>query len=102
MKRLPNKEFQKMVPFLREEEFYEPEEQRKISWREYSQNEIEEAKEVLIFIQEAVESATTLTLKGKVGRHLTDPKSLAKAVLITEALHFTERNAQVWLSILSP
>jgi len=38
----------------------------------------------------------------KVGRPLTDPKVLAKAVLTCEALGFTERKAQGWLEILGP
>ena len=41
-------------------------------------------------------------LKGKQGKPLTNPKSLAKAVLTCEALGLTERNAQGWLSILGP
>ena len=38
----------------------------------------------------------------KVGRPLTDPMVLAKAVLACEALGFTERKAQGWLEILGP
>jgi len=37
-----------------------------------------------------------------VGKPLTDPKILAKAVLAAEALHWTERCAQGWLRLLGP
>ena len=102
MPKLPNKEFRAMVPLLREKDFYEPEEQRPISWPEYNTTQIEEAKEVLTFIQDSVNETEYMRIKGKVGKPLTDPKVLAKAVLTCEALGFTERNAQGWMSILGP
>jgi transposase len=102
MPRLPNKQFRKMVPLLREKDFYESEEPRSISWPEYNLSQIEEAKETLEFIKKIVDETELLSLKGKVGKPLTDPKTLAKAVLVSEAMHFTERNAQGWLEILSP
>lgn len=101
MPRLPNKEFRQMVPLLREKDFYEPEEQRPISWPEYNLAQIEQAKDILDFIRNSVDEAELLSLKGKVGKPLTNPKSLAKAVLASEALGLTERNAQGWLTILS-
>ena len=102
MSKLPNKEFRAMVPLLREKDFYEPKEQRPISWPEYNLSQIEDAEETLKFIRDVVDEAEKFSLKGKVGKPLTNPKSLAKAVLVSEALGFTERNAQGWLSILSP
>lgn len=102
MPKLPNKEFRQMVPLLREKDFYEPEEQRPISWPEYNLSQIEEAKETLEFIHKAVDEAKVIPLKGKTGKPLTNPKYLAKAVLASEALGLTERNAQGWLTILSP
>lgn len=102
MPRLPNKQFRKMVPLLREKDFYEAEEPRPISWPEYNLSQIEEAKETLQFIRKVVDEVENLTINGKVGKPLTDPKTLAKAVLVSEAMHFTERNAQGWLDILSP
>ena len=101
MPRLPNKEFRAMIPLLREKGFYNPEEKRKIFWPEYNLSQINEAKETLEFIREAVDEADYLDFQGKCGRPLTNPKSLAKAVLTCEALGLTERNAQGWLSILS-
>ena len=102
MVKLPNKEFRAMIPLLREKDFYEPEELRSISWPEYNLAQISEAKEVLEFIRNTIDTTTILKLKGKAGKPLTNPKALAKAVLTCEALGFTERNAQGWLSILSP
>ena len=101
MVKLPNKEFRVIVPLLREKDFYESEEQRKISWPEYNLSQIEDAYETLSFIKDSVDKSEYLQIKGKVGRPLTDPKSLAKSVLLCEALHLTERNAQGWLKILS-
>ena len=40
--------------------------------------------------------------RKKVGKPLTDPKKLAKAVLICEALGFVERKAEGWLEIIGP
>jgi len=102
MPRLPNKEFRAMVPLLREKDFYEPEEQRKISWPEYNLSHIENAYETLKFITESVDEAELMSTNGKAGKPLTDPKVLAKAVLTCEALGFTERNAQGWLRIIGP
>ena len=102
MTKLPNKEFRQMVPKLREKGFYEHEEPRPISWPEYNLSQIEEAEETLNFIKKAVDEAEYLNTKGKVGKPLTDPKELAKAVLVCEALSFTERNAQGWLHIIGP
>ena len=102
MTKLPNKEFREMVPLLREKDFYESEEPRKISWPEYNASQIDEAKEILESIRESVDSCKYLKIKGKRGRPLTDPKVLAKAILVCEFLGFTERNAQGWLEIIGP
>lgn len=102
MTKLPNKEFRQMVPLLREKDFYEHEEPRRISWPEYNLSQIEDAKETLDFIKESVDSCEYLKLNGKAGKPLTDPKELAKAVLICEALGFPERIAEGWLDILGP
>ena len=99
---LPNREFQALVPLLREKEFYHAEEPRHLSWPEYNLSQIEEASATLCFIRDSVDEATPLFLNGKVGRPLTDPKDLAKAILVCEALGFTERGAQGWLRVLGP
>lgn len=102
MPKLPNKQFRQLVPLLSEKGFYEYETPRAISWPEYNQTEVENATETLHFIRHVVDEVEIMPCKGKVGKPLTNPKSLAKAVLVSEALGFTERNAQGWLAILSP
>ena len=102
MTKLPNKEFRQMVPLLREKEFYEHEEPRRISWPEYNLSQIEDAKETLEFIRDEVDKTEYLNMNGKVGKPLTDPKILAKAILVSEVLGFTERNSEGWLCILGP
>jgi transposase len=99
--KLPNIEFRQMVPLLREKEFYEPEEPREISWPEYNMSQVAEAKELLLFIRDSVDNCF-LKEKTKIGRPLTCPKILAKAILISEALGFVERNSEGWLDILGP
>jgi transposase len=91
-----------MVPTIRDPDFYEDEEPRPISWPEYNLSQIENARETLEFIREAVDNAEYLLTPGKEGKPLTNAKSLAKAVLACEALGFTERNAQGWLEIIGP
>ena len=102
MTKLPNEEFRAMVPLLREEEFYEPEKEKPISWPQYTLAQIEEARTRLAFIRDAVDDCRYMERKGKTGRPLTNPKSLAKAILVCESFGFTEREAQGWLEILSP
>lgn len=102
MTKLPNKEFRQMVPLLREKEFYESEVPREISWPEYNLSQIKEATELLDFIRESVDKCEEFKRKGKRGRPLTNPKSLAKAILICEALGFPERIAEGWLKALGP
>lgn len=100
MTKLPNIQFRKIVPLLREKRFYENRPQRKISWPEYNNNMIDEAVEALDFIREQIDITCPLQTPGKVGKPLTNPKDLAKSVLLCEELGFTERNAQGWLKIL--
>ena len=103
MTKLPNKEFRQLVVLLKEdEEFYPNEEPRQIAWSEYTLSQIKDAKETLKFIRDSVDKCSYLKLKGKAGKPLTDPKELAKAILICEALGFPERIAEGWLDILGP
>lgn len=99
--KLPNEEFRQMVPLLREKEFYQPEELREISWPEYNLSQIVEARELLLFIRDSVDTCF-LDEKTKVGRPLTSRKILAKSILISEALGFVERNSEGWLDIIGP
>lgn len=102
MTKLPNEEFRQMVPVIREKGFYECREQREISWPEYNLSQIQEASELLEFIRDSVDKCAYMKILGKRGRPLTDPKSLAKAVLICEALGLPERYGEGWLKILGP
>ena len=102
MAKLPNKEFRAMVPLLREKGFYEAEEKSQIDWSSYTRTEIDSAYETLTFIRDSVDRADYMATTGKAGKPLTDPKILAKAILLCEALSLTERSAQGWLKILGP
>lgn len=102
MPKLPNKEFRAMVPLLRKKGFYESEDMRKIHWPEYTVSQIEDAEETLDFIRHSVDKTTYYSTKGKSGRPLTDPKDLAKAILLCELLGLPERKAEGWLRILGP
>ena len=99
---LPNYKFQQLVPLLREKEFYEPELVRPINWSAYTQAQIEDTKKALQFIREKVDDAEYLPVPGKTGRPLTDPKILAKAILLAELVGSPERPSQGWSSILGP
>lgn len=106
--KLPNVAFRKLVSFLKEirkgnaEKIYEDREIKEINWNCYTESQVNEAKETLLFIKEEVNKAQYLVIEGKPGKPLTDPKVLAKAVLICEALGLKERKAQGWLEILGP
>ena len=100
MAKLPTKEFRKLVPRLREKGFYQHKEIRQLSWPEYSLAQIEEAKEILRFIRMEVDACQLPSVNGKVGKPLTNPKSLAKAILMSEFMQLTERQSQGWVELL--
>ena len=102
MAKLPTKEFRKLVPRLREKGFYQHKEIRQLSWPEYSLAQIEEAKEILRFIRMEVDACQLPLVNGKVGKPLTNPKSLAKAILMSEFMQLTERQSQGWAELLGP
>jgi transposase len=102
MKGFPNTDLQAIVPSLREKTFYETQEPRAINWSDYTQAQIDEAYNTLCFIRDKIDQTTPLALPTKVGRPLTDPKILAKAILIAELLNLPERQAQGWIKILGP
>lgn len=101
-RKLPNQEFRKLVPKLREKRFYKSQDQRKISWPEYNLSKINEIKEILIFIRESVNKSDSIDVEGRVGKPMIDPKNLAKAVLFCELTGLPERESQGWLEILGP
>jgi len=101
----PNKEFRKLVEYSNEArknkriKFYDNKKPTEVDWNAYTISQINEAKETLLFIKNAVENC--ILPKKKAGRP-TNYKNLAKAVLICESLGFTERKAQGWLEIIGP
>ena len=104
MKRdLPNKQFRKLVEFINEtrkdksKKIYEDKDIKEIDWIAYHQSQINDSKEALIFIKKAVDKC--INPPNKVGKPLTNPKSLAKAVLICELFGLTERKAQGFLEL---
>jgi|SRR3989338_3290802 len=100
-KRLPHVEFRKLVPKLRKKGFYKTQEKRKINWPEYNLSQIAEATELMRKIRELVNLYALIPNKS-IGRPLTNPKDLSKAILVSELLGLPERQSQGWLEILSP
>jgi len=102
----PNREFRALVKYANEArknkriKFYENKKPREVDWNAYTLSQIKEAKETLLFIKREVDKCEMPP--KKVGKPLTNPKVLAKAVLICEALGFVERKAEGWLEIIWP
>ncbi len=80
--------------------FYEDKKPREINWNAYTLSQISDAKETLLFIKREVDKCQDPP--RKVGKPITDPKILTKAVLICEALGFVERKAEGWLELIGP
>ena len=106
MKRnLPNKEFRDLVRYSNEArknkkiKFYEDKKPREINWNAYTLSQISDAKETLLFIKREVDNCSS---PPKEAGRPSNYKALAKAILVCEALGFTERKAQGWLEILGP
>jgi len=99
---LPNYQFQKLVKSTRDPKFkkeiYESQEQRKIDWSAYNLSQIEQVKEILNFIKESV----NLSYASKVRSNATNPRHLAKAILISEFIGSPERESEGWIEILGP
>lgn len=102
MNKLPTNDFQKLVKATRVPEFkkkiYEPQERRKIDWSAYNLSQIKQVKETLKFIKEMVNKAYC----GKVRSNATNPKLLAKAILLSEFIGSPERESEGWIDILGP
>jgi len=94
-----NREFRRLVPKLRERGFYKSQEKRRIEWRDYNLSQINEVK-ILDKIRTLVDTFDAKKLKF-FGRPLTDPKDLAKAILVAELLGLPERQAQGWVNLLA-
>jgi transposase len=99
---LPTNQFQKLVKSTRDpvfkREIYEAQEQRKIDWPAYNLSKIKQVKESLNFIRESV----NMSYCPKFRKNATNPKLLAKAVLLSELIQSPEREGEGWVEILGP
>ena len=99
----PNKEFRKLVEFINEgrenkpKKIYVDREPRKIDWVAYNLSQINNIKETISFINEEIDKCEYPP--KKVGKPLTNPKILAKIILICEAFGLTERDAQGFIEV---
>ena len=94
-----NRKFRRLVPKLREKGFYKSQEKRTIEWKEYSLSQINEVK-ILDKIRSIVDISHLRETKS-FGRPLTNPKDLAKAILVAELLGLPERQSQGWINLLA-
>jgi len=94
-----NREFRRLVPKLREKGFYKSQENRSIEWKEYTLSQVNEVK-LLDKITFLVDSFNLKETKS-FGRPLTNPKDLAKAILVAELLGLPERQSQGWINLLA-
>ena len=103
-KNLPNKQFRKLVEFINETrknnlpKIYDNKEPREVNWSAYTLSQINDTKETLFFIRKSIDKC--VTPPKKVGKPLTNPKSLAKAVLVCELFGLVERKAQGFLELV--
>ena len=101
--RYPNRKFRKLVEFINEgredksKKIYVDREPRKIDWVAYNLSQINNIKETILFINEEVDKCK-YPLR-KVGKPLTNPKELAKVILICEAFGLTERESQGFIEV---
>lgn len=99
-KRLPNKDFRKLVTLTRDptfkKEIYEAQEQREIDWPAYNLSQIKQVKETLNFIKESV----NLSYAPRVRSNATSPRVLAKGILLAEFIQSPERESEGWIEIL--
>ncbi|HDK42046.1 MAG TPA: hypothetical protein ENG87_01600 [Candidatus Pacearchaeota archaeon] len=102
----PNVQFRKLVKDIRnpkkKKKLYLAQEQRKISWSEYTLSKINDIKSILLFIKKSVDQIFIDEDFYKVGRPSINPKYLVKAILFCEAIGLPERQAQGWLEIMGP
>lgn len=94
-----NREFRRLVPRLRQRGFYKSQEKRTIKWKEYSLSQINEVK-ILDKIKTIIDCFDARKTKS-FGRPSTNPKDLAKAILVAELLGLPERQAQGWINLLA-
>lgn len=102
MARYKSKDLQKLVPKIREKDFYKSQEQRKIDWSSYTLNQINDLIDTLKFVQREVELVYIPKQSKSVGRPPVDAGDLAKAILFIELHSIPERKAQGWIKLLGP
>jgi len=101
--RYPNQKFRKLVEFINEgredksKKIYVDREPREIDWVAYNLSKIKSIKETISFINREVDKCKNPP--KKVGKPLTNPKLLCKAILICEAFGLTERNAEGFIEV---
>jgi len=104
MTKHPNVMFRRLVVDIRnpkkKKKLYVAQEQRKISWSEYTLSKINDIKSILLFIKKSVDQVFIDEDFYKIGRPSINPKNLAKAILFCEAIGLPERQAQGWLEIM--
>lgn len=100
--KLPNKDFRRLVKSTKDPKFkkeiYEYQEQREINWPAYNLSQIKQVKETLNFIKESV----NFSYCSKVRSNATNPRLLAKAILLSELIQSPERESEGWIEILGP
>jgi len=100
--RLPNQDFRKLVKSTKDpvfkRELYEAQEPRKIDWPAYNLSQIKNIKESLSFIRDRVNESYCPGVRS----NATNPKMLAKAILLVELLQTPEREGEGWIEILGP
>lgn len=104
MPKLPNEEFRALVDDLKDDEFkrqiYPEQEIQAINWTAYTAAQIKQVRRTLAFIRSAVAKCKIPSIHGRVGKPLTDPAVLTKAVLLAELLGTNERAAEGWTALL--
>ncbi len=98
-KRLPNREFRRLVPKLRKKGFYKSIEKRLIDWKKYNKSQTEEAVILIKKINEIVDCCKVKRLNN-LGRKGINPKILVKVILLCELLQLTERQAQSYIYLI--
>lgn len=103
IKRLPHEQFRRLVEFINQsrkdktKKIYIDKAQREIDWVAYNISQINNSKDAIEFIKSSVDKC--LDPPRKVGKPLTNPKELAKAILVCELFGLTERKAQGFLEL---
>lgn len=92
---------QKIVRQMRKKGFYIPKkEPRKVNWRAYTLNQINDITDTLHFIRDKVDEIHKPLRHRPVGRPAVDAGKLAKAILFAEIFGIPERKAEGWVCLL--